>query len=142
MRVRLSILTVCVVAALVAVGCSSSDDSNDTSPTTEATPTTEGPIGGNTLPPTILTPTQTSATVKVGSVVTFDMGDPGDGKYVAVSGDPAVFEVTNEGRTEGGATYNAGGKAKSAGAASVTVSYQGSKNGVGTPTVFSITVTD
>ena len=94
------------------------------------------------ISPTILTPGQTTATVKVGAVVTFDMGDPGDGQFVAVSSDPAVFDVTGAGRTEGGATFNAGGEARAPGEATVTVSYQGSANGVGAPTTFTITVTE
>lgn len=140
-RIRTPLLLLCVVTALAAVGCSSSDDSSDSTPTTEAPPTTAAPIGGNTLPPTILTPTENTATVKVGSVVTFDMGDPGEGEFVAVSSDPAVFDVTGAGRTEGSATFNAGGTAKAPGEATVTVTYQGSMNGVGAPTTFTITVT-
>ncbi|MFM8238033.1 MAG: hypothetical protein ACKOBG_09795 [Actinomycetota bacterium] len=143
MRVRTGLILICALAALAAVGCSSKDsNSSDSTTTTTAaeTPTTEGPIGGNVLPPVVLSPEETSATVKVETVVTFDMGDPGAGEFVAVSSDPAVFDVTGPGRTEAGATYNAAGKATAPGEATVTVSYRGSANGVGTPTTFTITV--
>jgi len=142
MRIRTGLIVLCSLAAIAVVGCSSDDsDSADTTTTTAAeTTTTVGPIGGNVLPPVVLSPEKTSATVKVGTFVTFDMGDPGEGEYVAVSSDPAVFDVTGAGRTEGSATYNAGGKATAPGEATVTVSYRGAANGVGTPTTFTITV--
>lgn len=138
MHRRTLILTGFTIAALAVVGCSGSDDA---SKPTSTTSTTQAPIGGNTLPPVVLTPQTTSTTVKVGTVVTFNMGDPGEGQYVAVSSDPAVFEVTSVGRTDGSATFNAGGKARSAGTATVSVSYRGAQNGVGAPTNFTITVT-
>ena len=88
----------------------------------------------------ILTPADPKATVKVGQVVTFDMGEPNGGTFVATSSAPAVFEVTGEGRTDGSATFNAGGKAVGKGVAEVTVQFKGSTNGLGTPTTFTITV--
>ena len=53
---------------------------------------------------------------------------------------PRYFEVTGEGRTDGSATFNAGGKAVGKGVAEVTVQFKGSTNGLGTPTTFTITV--
>lgn len=121
------------LSALAMAGCS---DSNSSSSTT----TTAGAIGGNVTAPVVLNASNTSATVKVGQVVTFDMGDPNGGTFVATSDKPAVFEITGEGKTEGSATYNAGGKALSAGVAKVVVQFRGSTNGLGTPTTFTITV--
>jgi len=142
MRIRTGLIVLCSLVALAAVGCSSDDsDSADTTTTTAAeTPTTMGPIGGDVLPPVVLSPEKTSATVKVGTIVTFDMGDPGEGEYAAVSSDPAVFDITSAGRSKSGTTYNAAGKALAPGEATVSVSYRGSANGVGTPTSFAITV--
>lgn len=151
--------SIVLVSVVVAAGCSSSDKQESSTTTTTAkpsstttvkpsstttvkptSPTTTGAVGGNVLPPVVLTPSQTSTTVKVGTVVTFNMGDPGQGKYVATSDNTAVFTVDSEGETRGTATYNAGGKAVGKGKAKVSVSYTGSVNGVGTPTTFEITV--
>lgn len=92
------------------------------------------------LPPVVLSEQETSATVKVGTVVTFNVGDPGEGRFVATSADPAVFKVENEGKNEGTFTTNAGGVAVAAGTTEVTVQFFGSTNGVGAPTTFTITV--
>ena len=123
---------------LSAVACSSDSDSSSTS--TTASDTSSSVIGNNVLPPTILSESETSATVSVGTVVVFDLGDPGEGRFVAESSDPAVFKVENEGKTEGTSTSNAGGVAVASGTAEVTVQYFGSTNGVGAPTTFTITV--
>ncbi len=118
---------------LVAGACSSDKDSKSSSTTT----TSEV---GNVLPPVILTPEQTTTTVKPGTTVTFDMGDPGEGSFVATSSDEAVFKVTSEGKVQGTFTTNAGGVAEAKGKAEVTVQFKGSVNGLGTPTTFTITV--
>jgi len=132
-----------VTFGLALGACGSSDDKGSGSTTsTEAksTSTTAGPPVSGVAAPVVLTPSETSATVSVGTVVVFDMGDPGEGSFVAVSDDPAVFEVEGEGKVEGSMTTNAGGKALKAGTAHVAVSFHGSTNGVGTPTEFTITV--
>lgn len=125
---------VLAVTTLGLAGCSSSDKGSS------STSTTAGAIGGNVTAPVVLNATNTSATVKVGQVVTFDMGNPNGGTFVATSDKPSVFQITGDGKTEGSATYNAGGKAIAAGVAKVTVVFKGSTNGVGTPTIFTITV--
>lgn len=127
------------IGLAVPLACGS--DSGSTSATTASNggPTTSASVG-NVLPPVVLSATQTSATVKVGTVVTFDMGDPGEGSFVAVSDKPAVFRVDSEGTTEGTYTTNAGGTALSAGTAEVAVTFRGSMNGMGAPTTFTITV--
>jgi hypothetical protein len=131
--------TLLAVLALSAAACSS-DESSGTTTTTTTTSTTEAPIGGSVLPPVILTPEETSATVKVGTVVTFNLGEPGEGRFVATSSDEAVFKVENEGKNEGTYTTNAGGVAVAPGTSEVTVQFFGSTNGVGSPTNFTITV--
>jgi len=130
--------------ALAAGACSSDDDTADSSTsTTEATSTTASPSTsavGNVLPPVVLNAETTSATVKPGTVVTFDVGDPGEGRFVATSEDPKVFRVEGEGKVEGTATVNAGGVAVAPGTTKVSVQFMGSTNGVGAPTTFTITV--
>jgi hypothetical protein len=130
---RTAILGVAALAVvtLSVAGCSSDKDSSSSSTTASV---------GAVIAPTILTPTQTSATVKVGNVVVFDMGDLNGGTFVATSDNEKVFKVDSIGRTEGGTTYNAGGKALAAGKANVVVQFKGSANGLGTPTTFTITV--
>lgn len=133
-----------LTVALAAGACSSDNDKADSSTTTtEKTSTTASPSTsavGNVLPPVVLNAEKTSATVKPGTVVTFDMGDPGQGRFVATSEDPKVFRVEGEGKVEGAATMNAGGVAVAPGTTKVTVQFMGSTNGVGTPTTFTITV--
>jgi len=125
-----------VAAVLLIAGCSSDKKSSD------STTTTVGPIGGNVLPPVVLSSTNNTASVTVGTVVTFDMGIPqSGGTFVAVSDNTKVLAVDSIGRTEGGTTYNAGGKALSVGVAKVAVSFHGSTSGIGTPVVFTVTVT-
>jgi hypothetical protein len=126
------------VTALLAVGgCSSSKDNNSSTTTTDSS----GSIITSVLPPVVLTPSNNSATVKVGAVVTFDMGEPqGGGTFVATSDNTNVFVVDSVGRVEGSATFNAGGEAVGAGVAKVVVQFHGSVNGLGTPTTFTVTV--
>lgn len=131
---------VALVAVFVVAGCSSSKSSSSTTTTSGGATTTESLIGGNVTAPVILTPAEPTTTVKVGQVVTFDMGDPNGGTFVATSDKPTVFEVTGEGKTDGSATFNAGGKAVGAGVAKVVVQFHGSTNGLGTATTFTITV--
>ena len=131
---------------VLGAGCSSSSDSTSTTTTSQrvAATTTSVPrsVTSGVAEPVVLSPSQTTATVKVGQVVTFDMGTPNQGgSYVAVSDNPTVFRVDSEGKTTNGVTTNAGGTAMAAGTAKVSVSFRGSVNGVGTPTTFTITVT-
>jgi hypothetical protein len=126
--------------AISVTACSSDSESSSTTSTTAATSTSSTAVIGNVLPPVILTESETSATVSVGTTVTFDLGDPGEGRFVAESSDPSVFSVENEGKTEGTFTTNAGGKAVAKGTADVTVQFFGATNGVGSPTSFTITV--
>lgn len=124
--------------AISATACSSDDDAS--SSTTAAAGDTTSTMVGNVLPPVILSESDTSTTVKVGTTVTFDLGDPGEGRFVAESSDAKVFKVVGEGKTEGTYTTNAGGMAEAVGTAEVTVQFFGSTNGVGSPTTFTITV--
>ena len=138
MNRRLLVLVPVLAMVLSAAACSSDDSASDATTTTAKATTSS--VVGNVLPPVILSPEKTSATVKPGTTVTFDMGDPGQGRFVATSDNDKVFVVTGEGKVDGSATFNAGGKAVSAGTAQVTVQFMGSTNGVGTPTTFTITV--
>jgi len=145
MHVRKVFAGLLAVAAVVVVAGCGGDDKKESSTTTTTeerivvTTTTAGAVG-NVLPPVVLTPQETTANVAVGTIVTFNMGDPGQGKFVATSNDPAVFAVESDGETRGTATFNAAGKAVAPGITSVSVSFVGSTNGVGTPTIFNIKV--
>ncbi|MBU6330264.1 MAG: hypothetical protein KGR18_09985 [Acidobacteria bacterium] len=132
-----------VAVAMLATGCGSSSSSSSGSSTTIAAPTTTsaGPVISGVVAPVVLDATTTAATVEVGRFVEFSLGDPGEGTFVAVSSDARVFRVDGEGRTTGSSARNAGGVAVGVGSAEVTVSFEGSMNGVGAPTVFTITVT-
>jgi len=127
-----------LVGALAVGGVACSSDSESSS-TTTAAPTSSSVVG-NVLPPVVLNPDETSTTVGVGTVVTFDLGDPGEGRFVAESSDPSVFRVENEGKNEGTYTTNAGGVAAGKGTAEVSVQFFGSTNGVGSPVTFTVTV--
>ncbi|NCY17884.1 MAG: hypothetical protein EBX39_14225 [Actinobacteria bacterium] len=139
MKIRtLAALGVVALAAttLTLAGCS---DSKKASSSTSSS--TVSGIGGNVTAPVILNANNTSATVKVGQIVTFDMGQPASGgSFVATSDNTKVFEVTSEGKSVGTSTQNAGGKAVGTGVAKVSVVFKGSMNGMGTPTIFTITV--
>ncbi len=142
MRTRtVAAATLLAVLALSAAACSSDESSESTSTTTSTSaPATSAPVGGNVLPPVVLNDQETSTTVDVGTTVTFDLGEPGEGRFVATSADPAVFKVENEGKTEGTYSTNAGGVAVAPGTTEVTVQFFGATNGVGSPTTFTITV--
>jgi hypothetical protein len=90
----------------------------------------------------VLSANETVTVVKVGTTVTFDLGDPGEGRFVAESADPSVFRVDGEGKSEGTYVTNAGGVAEAPGTAEVTVQFFGANNGVGSPVVFTIAVTE
>lgn len=136
MRMRpLVIVGLVAGLAFTAVACSSDDSSSS-----DTTASTDSSGIGNVLPPVILSAEETSAEVSVGTVVTFNLGDPDGGRFVAESSDPSVFEVQNEGKDEGTYTTNAGGVAVGPGTAEVIVQFFGSTNGVGAPTTFTITV--
>jgi hypothetical protein len=133
-------VAVAVATVLILGGCSSSKkDGSSTSTTTSGS--SSGSAITSVLPPYVLTPSNNTVTVKIGAVVTFDMGEPqGGGTFVATSDNTNVFVVDSVGRTEGSATFNAGGKAVGSGVANVVVQFKGSTNGLGTPTKFVITV--
>jgi hypothetical protein len=129
---------VTIATVLILGGCSSSKNSSSTTTTDNSS---SGSMITSVLPPTVLTPSNNSATVKVGAVVTFDMGEPQDGgTFVATSENTSVFRVDSIGHNDGSATFNAGGTAVGVGTTKVMVSFRGAVNGVGTPTTFNITV--
>lgn len=126
--------------SLTTMACSSDDTTSSTDTTAKSSDSSTESTVGNVLPPVVLNADDTSTTVKAGTTVTFDLGDPGEGRFVAESSDPSVFKVEGEGKTEGTYTANAGGVAVASGTAEVTVQFFGSTNGVGSPTTFTITV--
>jgi hypothetical protein len=139
MRFR-SVFAATLAASLAISMAACSSDNDDASSTTAAPTTTSMGMTGNVLPPVVLSADETSTTVKVGTTVTFDVGDPGEGRFVATSADPKVFRISGEGKSEGTYTTNAGGVAEAPGSTEVTVQFFGSANGVGSPTTFTITV--
>ena len=142
---RTVLLSVAAASALALplAGCSSDGDDDATTTTAKVT-TTQKEVGGNVLPPTMLDASTTSATVKVGATVVFNLGDPTPGKFVATSSDPKVVEITSTGGSQGTYTTNSGGKALAKGTAKVTVQLEGTPSDATvatTPeTVFTITV--
>jgi hypothetical protein len=136
MRLR-SLAVVALTMGLAFTAACSSDDASQSTDTTAGADTS---VIGNVLPPVVLNADDTSATVSVGTTVTFDLGDPDGGRFVAESSDPSVFRVDGEGKSEGTYTTNAGGEAVGTGTAEVTVQFFGATNGVGSPTTFTITV--
>lgn len=126
--------------SLTTMACSSDDTTSSTDTTASSSDSSTESTVGNVLPPVVLNADDTSTTVSAGTTVTFDLGDPGEGRFVAESSDPSVFKVEGEGKTEGTYTTNAGGVAVASGTAEVTVQFFGSTNGVGSPTTFTITV--
>jgi len=148
--VRTALLTVAAATALALplAGCSKDSDDTGTTTTSSSTTgkvtTTQKEVGGNVLPPTMLDASTTSATVKVGATVVFNLGDPTPGKFVATSSDPKLVEITSTGGSQGSYTTNAGGKALTKGTAKVTVRLEGTPSDATvatTPeTIFTITV--
>jgi hypothetical protein len=126
---------------LASCGDDGSSDASSSATTAPADAGSGSAIGGNVLPPVVLGPERTSATVAVGTVVTFDMGEPDGGTFVATSEDASVFRVDAEGKDQGSYTTNAGGTAMAKGSTRVSVVFEGSSNGVGSPTIFTVTVT-
>ena len=119
---------------------SDSDDKESTSTSTvTSTSTKDDAAGAQVLPPVMLSATETTADLKVGETVVFDLGDPGDGRFVATSSDAAVVEITSDGGSQGSYSTNAGGKALSAGKATVTVVLEGG-DVAADPVVYELTV--
>jgi len=142
LRTGLLAVAAALALALPIAGCS--DNGDDATTTTAQVTTTQKEVGGNVLPPTMLDASTTSATVKVGATVVFNLGDPTPGKFVATSSDPKVVEITSTGGSQGTYTTNSGGKALAKGTATVTVQLEGTPSDAtvaATPeTVFTITV--
>ena len=127
---------------LAPAACSNNDNDSDdkeSTSTTTSTTTKDDAAGAQVLPPVMLSATETTADLKVGETVVFDLGDPGDGKFVATSSDAAVVEITSDGGSQGSYSTNAGGKALSAGKATVTVVLEGG-DVAADPVVYELTV--
>ncbi|MDE1046102.1 MAG: hypothetical protein ACKVKB_02215 [Candidatus Nanopelagicales bacterium] len=99
-----------VLGVTVLVGCSSSDD-----PATEATTSSET---SQMLPPVIVTADQTDASAVVGDMIDIVVDDPVN-TTIAVD-NPEVLEIT-QGKDDGSALFNPGGKALSPGTATIMV---------------------
>ena len=99
-----------VLGVTVLVGCSSSDDA-----ATEATTSSET---SQMLPPVIVTADQTDASAAVGDMIDIVVDDPVN-TTIAVD-NPEVLEIT-QGKDDGSALFNPGGKALSPGTATIMV---------------------
>ena len=80
---------------------------------------------GDARNPIVIVPGQVDTRVKLGDVVVFSMGDPGDGEWFAASEDPLVIRITNSGRTVDGVTTDAAGRAVGVGETEVVLQYRG-----------------
>ena len=123
-------LTICVVGL---AGCGGGGSSPSV-PTTGAPPTTRATASTTTTPgerpgddrnPVVIVPGQVDTRVRLGDVVVFSMGDPGDGEWFAASEDPLVIRITNSGRTVDGVTTDAAGRAVGVGETEVVLQYRG-----------------
>jgi hypothetical protein len=70
------------------------------------------------LPPVIVTPEQTEATVRVGKYIVFNVDAPAN---TTVSTDHPEFLELTQGHDDGSATFNPGGKGLAAGTATVRI---------------------
>ena len=101
-------LTAIAALTLTLAACSSSDDT-----------TTSSAASAAGLPaPVIVEESATSATVRIGEVIVFNVTDPAT-TTISVD-DPTVLSVT-PGRNDGSATFNPGGQALAIGEATVTL---------------------
>ena len=124
---------------LAPAACSNNDNEAVDKESTTTTSEAADAGGAQVLPPIMLAATDTTADLKVGDTVVFELGDPGDGKFVATSSDVAVIEITSDGGSQGTYSTNAGGKALSAGKATVTVVLEGGDTEAA-PVVYELTV--
>ncbi|MFM8973855.1 MAG: hypothetical protein ACKOOG_14745 [Actinomycetota bacterium] len=131
-------LNVGIPLAIAGVGDSDTPASAPT-PTTRAE---DEPIGDDIGDAVIATARETTVEVPRGRVIVFDLGEAGDGRYLAASDDPAVVRIDNRGvRSRDGAALNAAGRALAAGTTTVTVQFAGP--GTPRPAVqFEVTVTE
>ncbi|MEX0768615.1 MAG: hypothetical protein WD029_09105 [Microthrixaceae bacterium] len=127
------------VLLLAPAACSK--DSDKASDATSSSTTTAATDSGSAqvVAPIMLTSTQTTADLKVGETVVFELGDPGSGRFVATSSATAVVEINSDGGSQGTYSTNAGGKALSAGKATVTVVLEGGDTATD-PVVYELTV--
>jgi|GEM_PF-834547 len=133
--------TAVATSVLLLAPAACSKDSENSAETTSTTSTTKASDSGSSevLPPIMLTATQTTADLKVDDTVVFELGDPGSGRFVATSSDASVVEITSDGGSQGTYSTNAGGWARSAGKATVTVVLEGGDTAAD-PVVYELTV--
>ena len=105
-----SVGAISILGVTVLAGCSSGDD--------PATDTTTSSESNQMLPPVIVTADQTDASATVGAFIDIVVDDPVN-TTIAVD-NPEVLEIT-QGKDDGSALFNPGGKALSPGTATIMV---------------------
>jgi len=106
-----------VALSIGITGCGTSNGSPATSPSTpSATTTTNGT--SQMLPPVMVSPDQSEATVPVGRYIVFNVDAPAN--TTVATDQPELLELS-QGHDDGSAIFNPGGKAIAAGTAIVTI---------------------
>jgi len=105
-----------IALSVGAAACGSSGTPAVTTPTPTVSTTTSGTT--QMLPPVIVGPEQTQATVSVGKFIVFNVDAPANTK---VSTDNPEFLELTQGHDDGSALFNPGGKGIAVGTATVTI---------------------
>jgi hypothetical protein len=105
-------------ALLITSACGTSSGSTTAATSPSAISTNQSTGNSQMLPPIIVIPGQTDASVPVGRYIVFNVSDPA---HTQVSSDkPDVLEVT-QGHDDGSAVFNPGGKGLAEGTAVITI---------------------
>ena len=106
-----------VAVSIGVAGCGTTSGSSETSPSVSAS--TIAPNGtSQMLPPVMVSPDQSEATVSVGRYIVFTVDDPA---HTTVATDQPELLELSQGHDDGSAIFNPGGKALSTGTATVTL---------------------
>lgn len=118
----IAITALAIGSALTLSACSSTPEPAPTNAASSSAATpSETPIGGDTLPPVVVSEGMTAATAVVGDSINFKVENVND--WAIVSDNPAVVSVT-QGSDDGNVGMVPGGKALAAGTATVTLENQ------------------
>lgn len=121
-------------AALVLLGTLAGCSSSSSGDSTAAASAAASPIGGDVLPPVMVEPGQTEATVKVGGTIVFNIPEKELAGTTVDTDAPDILEVS-QAKQDGDAILNPGAKALAPGTAVVTITAPNSSTSTVTVTV-------